>query len=61
MSDSTYELLLEKLDKIWNGFGEDKVGKGSAFERPMASYLRTAPERQVGSGRLLRSQRPNHR
>lgn len=44
MSESTYELLLEKLDKIWNGFGEDKVGKGSAFEHLMASYLRTAPE-----------------
>nr|WP_246297204.1 type ISP restriction/modification enzyme [Janibacter cremeus] len=35
---------MEKLDKIWNGYGEDKVGKGSAFERLMASYLRTAPE-----------------
>ena len=44
LSESQYEVLLEKLDQIWNGFGEDKVGKGSAFEHLMASYLRTAPE-----------------
>lgn len=44
MSESTYEYLLEQLDAIWNSYGEDKVGKGSAFERLMASYLRTAPE-----------------
>lgn len=44
LSESTYELLLEKLDTIWNRFGDDKVGKGSAFENLMASYLRTAPE-----------------
>ena len=44
MSESTYEYLLEQLDTIWNSYGEDKVGKGSAFERLMASYLRTAPE-----------------
>lgn len=44
LSEATYEVLLEKLDLIWNGFGDDNVGKGSAFERLMASYLRTAPE-----------------
>ena len=38
------EFLLEKLDEIWNVYGSDKVGKGGAFERLMASYLRTAPE-----------------
>ncbi|KGN29914.1 hypothetical protein N802_10215 [Knoellia sinensis KCTC 19936] len=36
--------MLGKLDEIWNEFGDDKTGKGSAFERLMASYLRTAPE-----------------
>ncbi|KRF26798.1 damage-inducible protein [Phycicoccus sp. Soil803] len=35
---------MEKLDQIWTTYGEDKTGKGSAFERLMASYLRTAPE-----------------
>ena len=44
MSESRLEFLLEKLDEIWNVYGPDKVGKGGAFERLMASYLRTAPE-----------------
>ncbi|HRA45557.1 MAG TPA: DEAD/DEAH box helicase family protein, partial [Phycicoccus sp.] len=44
MSESRLEFLLEKLDEIWNVYGSDKVGKGGAFERLMASYLRTAPE-----------------
>lgn len=44
MVESTLEYLLEKLDQIWTTYGEDKTGKGSAFERLMASYLRTAPE-----------------
>lgn len=44
MVESTLEYLLEKLDQIWTIYGEDKTGKGSAFERLMASYLRTAPE-----------------
>jgi predicted helicase len=44
VSESRLEFLLEKLDEIWNVYGSDKVGKGGAFERLMASYLRTAPE-----------------
>ncbi|KGN37509.1 DNA damage-inducible protein [Knoellia subterranea KCTC 19937] len=44
MVETDRDFLLGKLDEIWNEFGEDKTGKGSAFERLMASYLRTAPE-----------------
>ena len=44
MVESTLEYLLEKLDEIWTAYGDDKTGKGTAFERLMASYLRTAPE-----------------
>ncbi len=40
----TGEHLLAKLDEIWNAHGEDKVGKGTAFEQLIAAYLRTAPE-----------------
>jgi len=42
--ESAYEYLLGKLDEIWNAYGADNTGKGSAFERLIASYLRTAPE-----------------
>ncbi|MFW5472286.1 DEAD/DEAH box helicase [Knoellia sp. CPCC 206450] len=42
--ESEYDYLLGKLDQIWNTYGADNVGKGTAFERLMASYLRTAPE-----------------
>lgn len=42
--EPTYEYLLGKLDEIWNAYGADNTGKGSAFERLIASYLRTAPE-----------------
>ena len=37
VSESRLEFLLEKLDEIWNVYGSDKVGKGGAFERLMAS------------------------
>ena len=43
MSESSLERLLEKLDEIWNDVRVDDQ-KGSAFERLIASYLRTAPE-----------------
>ncbi|MFW5471615.1 DEAD/DEAH box helicase [Knoellia sp. CPCC 206435] len=42
--ESEFDYLLGKLDEIWNAYGADNVGKGTAFERLMASYLRTAPE-----------------
>ena len=41
---TTDHFLLDRLDEIWNLYGDDKKGKGTAFEQLIASYLRTAPE-----------------
>ena len=43
-AESTYDYLLGRLDAIWNTYGADNTGKGTAFERLIAGYLRTAPE-----------------